>query len=119
MGNNLIFTFLYNAYNHRKICYFKLSFWLRDYIKLKEKQSFQAKKLKKKLSEIEISIYDDVPDWLENYIQYKFNLLNRTGDGIIEADEFEYTLSFFDIPAKDCRSAFIMLSEVNNFFSKI
>ncbi|CAD5111506.1 DgyrCDS812 [Dimorphilus gyrociliatus] len=91
-----------------------LSFWLKDYIELKERQNIEAKKQKKKPNEIHMNIYENVPVWLEDYIQYKFNLLNRTGDGIVDGDEFEYTLGLFDIPAKDCRTAFIMLTENNS-----
>merc|ERR1712173_112985 len=52
-----------------------------------------------------------IPDWLEQYIRYKFNLYDRTGDGEIDVEEFEYVLSHFNIPAKDCRTAYTMFSQ--------
>ena len=35
------------------------------------------------------------------------------GDGVLDEEEFEYTLNdTFDIPQKDCRAAFRMISQV-------
>jgi len=56
---------------------------------------------------------NDVPDWLERYIQYKFDLLDRTGDGEIDQDEFEYVLRDFGVSPKDAKTAFLMFSENN------
>ena len=36
-----------------------------------------------------------------------------TGDGIIDEDEFEYVLSLYNIPAKDCRAAYLIFTEVS------
>ncbi|XP_076438886.1 calexcitin-2-like [Babylonia areolata] len=54
-----------------------------------------------------------IPDWLERYVEYKFNLYDRTGDGVIDADEFEYVLSDFGVPSKDARSCFLLFSNNN------
>ncbi|XP_021346892.1 calexcitin-2-like isoform X1 [Mizuhopecten yessoensis] len=54
-----------------------------------------------------------LPDWLESYVEYKFNLYDRTGDGKIDAEEFEYVLADFGIPAKDARKAFLLFSGNN------
>ena len=84
------------------------------------------------------------PEWLEKYIKYKFDLLNRTGesrqmqdefkngwkyyinnygfiyvrsgDGVIDIDEFEYVLSGFDISSRDARTAFIMMTQASYLF---
>jgi Ca2+-binding EF-hand superfamily protein len=55
-----------------------------------------------------------LPEWLENYIRYKFDLFDRTGDGYLDCDEFEYVLGDFGVPAKDARSAFLMISQVRS-----
>ena len=47
-------------------------------------------------------------------------LVQFAGDGEIDVDEFEYVLSNFKVPPKDCKVAFTMFSMVRNFtmFSK-
>ena len=37
---------------------------------------------------------------------------------MIDTDEFEYVLSEFNIPAKQCRSAYTMFSEVLTFLNR-
>ncbi|KAL3884695.1 hypothetical protein ACJMK2_024807 [Sinanodonta woodiana] len=59
----------------------------------------------------------NIPDWLEKYIEYKFDLLDRTGDGEIDIEEYEYVMSEFGVPSKDARNAFIMFSE--NYQKKV
>ncbi|CAH1790201.1 unnamed protein product [Owenia fusiformis] len=54
---------------------------------------------------------DSIPRWLEKYIEYRFNLYDRTGDGIIDIDEFEYVLGEFGISPRESRSAFTILSK--------
>ncbi|KAL8595516.1 hypothetical protein ACOMHN_000725 [Nucella lapillus] len=56
-----------------------------------------------------------MPDWLERYVEYKFNLYDRTGDGVIDADEFEYVLSDFGVSSKDARACFLMFSNNNEY----
>ncbi|ESP02587.1 hypothetical protein LOTGIDRAFT_237907 [Lottia gigantea] len=51
-----------------------------------------------------------IPGWLEKYIEYKFNLYDRTGDGVVDLEEYEYVLSDFGVPPKDARAAFLMFS---------
>ncbi|XP_036368259.1 calexcitin-1 isoform X2 [Octopus sinensis] len=53
----------------------------------------------------------NIPDWLDDYIEYRFSLYDRTRDGIIDIEEFEYVLSDFGVPAKDARTAFIIFSK--------
>ncbi|XP_064645574.1 calexcitin-2-like isoform X2 [Lineus longissimus] len=53
------------------------------------------------------------PDWLEKYIEYKFRLYDRTGDGELDADEFAFVLEKFRIKEKDARQAFTLFSEAN------
>ncbi|KAL3884694.1 hypothetical protein ACJMK2_024806 [Sinanodonta woodiana] len=53
----------------------------------------------------------NIPDWLDKYIEYKFDLLDRTGDGVIDVEEYEYVMSEFGVPSKDARNAFLMFSE--------
>merc|ERR1712150_183859 len=53
-----------------------------------------------------------IPDWFDRYVEYKFNLYDRMGDGMIDAEEFEYTLcDGFNMPPKEARAAFTMFSQ--------
>jgi Ca2+-binding EF-hand superfamily protein len=55
-----------------------------------------------------------LPLWFENYIEYKFSLLDRAGDGVLDEEEFEYTLSdAFNISPKECQTAFRMMTKNN------
>lgn len=58
-------------------------------------------------------IYTPLPEWLEKYIQYKFNLLDRTGNGAIDVEEYEYVMSEFGVPSRDARNCFLMFSQNN------
>lgn len=49
--------------------------------------------------------------WLEKFIEYKFNLFDRTRDGVIDIEEFEYVLSDFGVPGRDARQAFILMTQ--------
>ncbi|KAL4216750.1 Non-specific lipid-transfer protein [Mactra antiquata] len=55
----------------------------------------------------------ELPEWLIKYIQYKFNLLDRTGNGAIDVEEYEYVMSEFGVAPKDAKNAFIMFSQNN------
>ena len=35
------------------------------------------------------------------------------GDGVIDAEEFEYVLSDFGVPSKDARTCFLLISNVS------
>ncbi|CAL1535996.1 unnamed protein product [Lymnaea stagnalis] len=78
--------------------------WLRMWEKLN--QDFLARKREKNPEKQE----DKVPDWLDRYIEYKFHLFDRTADGAIDLEEFEYVLSDFNVSAKDARTAFLLFS---------
>lgn len=54
-----------------------------------------------------------LPDWLDKYMEYKFNLLDRTGNGCVDIEEYEYVMSEFGVPPKDAKNAFIMFSQNN------
>ncbi|ELU04590.1 hypothetical protein CAPTEDRAFT_225832 [Capitella teleta] len=72
----------------------------------------REKKKPDELEELDVLPPDDfVPQWLHQYIEYKFNLYDRAGDSMIDEEEFEYTLSLFNINSKDCRAAFKMMSQ--------
>jgi len=51
-----------------------------------------------------------LPDWLYDYLRFRFDLLDRVGDGIIDTEEYEYVLSEFHIKEKDSRQAFLLFS---------
>ncbi|XP_050399779.1 calexcitin-2 isoform X2 [Patella vulgata] len=78
-------------------------------------ESFNDECMKK--TEKDVDAASLVPTWLEKYILYKFNLYDRTGDGVIDLEEYEYVLSDFGVPAKDARAAYLMFSE--NYNKKI
>ena len=52
-----------------------------------------------------------LPGWLLDYLIYRFDLLDRTGDGEIDSEEFEYVLCEFGIKEKDSRQAFEIFSQ--------
>ncbi|CAG5131910.1 unnamed protein product [Candidula unifasciata] len=54
---------------------------------------------------------DKIPDWLERYIEYKFDLFDRTGDGVIDIDEFEYVCGDFGVSPKEARTSFLLFSK--------
>ncbi|XP_041355701.1 sarcoplasmic calcium-binding proteins I, III, and IV-like isoform X1 [Gigantopelta aegis] len=54
-----------------------------------------------------------IPNWLERYVEFKFNLLDRTGDGVIDIDEFEYVLGDFGVSCKEARTAFVIITQNN------
>ena len=52
-----------------------------------------------------------LPEWLHDYLRFRFDLLDRVGDGIIDTEEYEYVLSEFGLKEKDARQAFLMFSQ--------
>lgn len=78
-------------------------------------QKFNEQCLKQANKADEVSYERKLPDWLEKYIRYKFDLFDRTGDGYLDCDEFEYVLGYFGVPVKDARSAFLMISQVSSY----
>ncbi|WAR22321.1 CEX2-like protein [Mya arenaria] len=54
-----------------------------------------------------------VPAWLDKYMEYKFNLLDRTGNGYVDVDEFEYVMSDFGVSSREARNAFTIFSQNN------
>ncbi|XP_063437571.1 calexcitin-2-like [Mytilus trossulus] len=73
-------------------------------------QNFNEQCIKQSKKDNEEPPERKLPEWLEQYIEYKFNLYDRTGDGKVDAEEFEYVLSDFGVPPKDARCAFLMFS---------
>ena len=52
-----------------------------------------------------------LPGWLHDYLTYRFDLLDRTGDGEIDTEEYEYVLCEFGIKEKDSKRAFDIFSQ--------
>uniref|UniRef100_T1IJW5 EF-hand domain-containing protein n=1 Tax=Strigamia maritima TaxID=126957 RepID=T1IJW5_STRMM len=67
----------------------------------------------------------ELPSWLSNYMQYRFNMYDRTGDGVIDCEEFVYVVTRLGIPEKDARQAYLIFTETNTkdvdfeYFSKL
>ena len=55
-----------------------------------------------------------LPSWLHDYLTYRFDLLDRTGDGEIDSEEFEYVLTEFGIRGKDSRKDVQSLHKVGH-----
>merc|ERR1712012_414630 len=64
-------------------------------------------------SNFEPYTYCKLPKWLYKYLVFRFNLLDRVGDGIIDHEEFEYVLSEFGVSERTARQAFNMCT-MNN-----
>ena len=60
-----------------------------------------------------VPVPDDtiLPGWLHEYLTYRFDLLDRTGDGEIDTDEYQYVLSEFGIRERDTKQAFQIFSQ--------
>jgi len=57
--------------------------------------------------------YCKLPKWLYKYLVFRFNLLDRVGDGIIDHEEFEYVMSEFGVSERTARQCFNMFT-INN-----
>lgn len=59
-----------------------------------------------------IELPEFFPDWTKKYFEYKFRLLDRSNDGVIDEEEFEYILwDGFRVNPTDCRQSFKILSQ--------
>ncbi|XP_048236715.1 calexcitin-2-like isoform X5 [Haliotis rufescens] len=85
--------------------------WVRMW-EMFHKEGFKrnGRKNDKEKKEVDRHEEYDLPDWLKRYIEYKFNLYDRTGDGLIDVDEFEYVLGDFGVSCKDARACFLIFS---------
>lgn len=81
--------------------------WLKMWEAFNRHYIDQQKKSKDQNVEIKL------PDWLTKYMEYKFNLLDRTGNGCVDIEEYEYVMSEFGVPCKDARNAFVIFSQNN------
>ncbi|XP_040577651.1 sarcoplasmic calcium-binding proteins I, III, and IV [Lepeophtheirus salmonis] len=54
-----------------------------------------------------------LPLWLYKYFLFRFNLLDRTGDNIIDSEEFEYVLSEFGVKERNAKQAYVIFSKNN------
>lgn len=54
---------------------------------------------------------EDAPTWLATYMWFRFNMYDRTGDGIVDEEEFCFVLEDFGIPAKQSRQCFLMMTK--------
>ena len=59
------------------------------------------------VEEVEGSI---LPSWLHDYLRYRFDLLDRTGDQEIDTEEYQYVLTEFGVRDRDARQAFQIFS---------
>lgn len=83
--------------------------WIKMWTKWAAPRVKMTDKIKsKKQPEVTLS---RLPAWLEKYVEYRFSLYDRTRDGIIDIEEFEYVLSDFNVSAKNARAAFIIFSK--------
>ncbi|XP_043190032.1 calexcitin-2-like isoform X2 [Amphibalanus amphitrite] len=51
------------------------------------------------------------PEWIHAYLQYRFNLYDRTGDGVIDEEEFVYVLTDFGVRERFSRQAWKMFTQ--------
>ena len=51
-----------------------------------------------------------LPSWLYDYLRFRFDLLDRVGDGVIDTEEYQYVLSEFGIKERDSKQAFLIFS---------
>ncbi|XP_022247278.1 calexcitin-1-like [Limulus polyphemus] len=51
------------------------------------------------------------PHWLTSYLWYRFNMYDRTCDGIVDVEEFCYVLESFGIPERQSRQCFVIMTQ--------
>jgi len=54
-----------------------------------------------------------LPKWLFKYLVFRFNLLDRCGDNVIDVEEFSYVLSEFECSEKTAKQAFLIFTQNN------
>lgn len=54
---------------------------------------------------------EDAPKWLATYMWFRFNMYDRTGDGVVDCDEFCYVLEHFGIPPRQSRQCYLIMTE--------
>lgn len=54
---------------------------------------------------------EGAPKWLVTYLWFRFNMYDRTGDGVIDSDEFSYVLEDFGIPQRQSRQCYLIMTE--------
>lgn len=53
----------------------------------------------------------DAPKWLATYMLFRFNMYDRTGDGVVDEEEFCYVLEHFGIPCRQSRQCFLIMTK--------
>ncbi|KAG1662702.1 Calexcitin-2 [Nymphon striatum] len=54
---------------------------------------------------------DKFPGWVKAYLLYRFQLLDRDRNGIIDEDEFSYVMGKLGIPEKSSKACFMMFTQ--------
>ena len=54
-----------------------------------------------------------LPNWLVRYLKHRFQMLDRSGDGVIDAEEYEYTMEHLGVSPSTARKAFKLITEVH------
>uniref|UniRef100_A0A914WCC7 EF-hand domain-containing protein n=1 Tax=Plectus sambesii TaxID=2011161 RepID=A0A914WCC7_9BILA len=54
---------------------------------------------------------EDLPLWCYRYMLHRFHMFDRTGDGTIDKEEYEYVISHFNVSAATAHKAFVLFSE--------
>ncbi|CAG0881112.1 unnamed protein product [Darwinula stevensoni] len=95
-----------------------LRMWSRLVYRLKEEE--QAKECRKlverwrfweRRTEDPTSLESRLPTWVSQYLDYKFNLFDRSGNGYIDMDEYIYVLHDFGVPGRQARQAWIISTQ--------
>lgn len=54
---------------------------------------------------------EDAPKWLATYMWFRFNMYDRTGDGVVDEEEFCFVLEDFNIPPKQSKQCFLIMTQ--------
>ncbi|KAK3875799.1 hypothetical protein Pcinc_019353 [Petrolisthes cinctipes] len=51
-----------------------------------------------------------IPSWIKEYFHYKFMLLDVTGDGVIDEEEYVYTMGQYGASEKNAKNAWFLMA---------
>lgn len=80
---------------------------------LGEKGDEDVKKENGKEGRVEDSVAGNtiLPTWLHDYLVFRFDLLDRTCNGVVDLEEYQYVLGEFGVKEKDSKACFTLFTD--------
>lgn len=83
--------------------------WLEMWDNCEKKQTEENKNAAKENREPK----NMMPPWMEPYIETKFNMYDKSGNNVLDGEEFQKILAQFKVPAEDAEECFKKISKDN------